>query len=219
MTRPSEFTRRNILDAATKIFAERGYGDASVREITRKAGANQAAITYHFGGKDGLYREVLQMAFAAFNELFTLDPLAIERMNREEAVRIFLHQQFSPLRRRNGFGRFLKIFSWETVHRSKVFESYVAVEPLPIFALAQAIVRKFLPSTSSSETVLLVSVWFVQQATIFIRDFDRLARPPLNIAVDDHFVDRLIGLITQLLLSGLNGATDGGSGEVELVRN
>jgi AcrR family transcriptional regulator len=219
MTRPSEYTRRNILDAATKIFAERGYGNASVREITKKAGANQAAITYHFGGKGGLYREVLKMAFAAFNELFTLDPLEIERMSGEEAVRIFLHQQFSSLRRRNGFGRFLKIFSWETVNRSEVFESYVAIEPLPIFALAQAIVRKFLPSTSNSETVLLVSVWFVQQATIFIRDFERLSRPPLNLAVDDHFVDRLIGLITQLLLSGLNGTADGAPGAAELVRN
>jgi AcrR family transcriptional regulator len=206
MTRPSDHTRRNIIDAATKIFAEKGYDDASVRAITRKAGANQAAITYHFGGKDGLYREVLKMAFAAFNELFTLDPLEIERMKREEAVRIFLQQQFLPLRRRNGFGRFLKIFSWETVNRSRVFESYVSIEPLPIFALAKAIVAKFLPPAASSETVLIISIWFVQQATIFIRDFDRLSKPPLNLSIDDLFVDRLICIVTQLLLSGLVGA-------------
>jgi AcrR family transcriptional regulator len=206
MTRPSDYTRKNLLEAAIKIFAEKGYSDSSVRAITRKAGANQAAITYHFGGKEGLYREVLKMAFAAFDELFTLDLTAIEHMDRERAVRIFLQQQFSPLRRRNGFGRFIRIFTWETVNRSDVFDRYVAAEPIPIFALAQTIVRKFLPPASSRENVLIVTIWFVQQATIFIRDFERLSRPPLNLTVDDQFVERLLGLVSELMLSGLRGA-------------
>jgi AcrR family transcriptional regulator len=205
MTRRSDYTRKNLLDAATKIFAEKGYSDSSVRAITRKAGANQAAITYHFGGKEGLYREVLKMAFAAFDELFTLDPSAIERMDREGAVRLFLQQQFSPLRRRNGFARFIRIFTWETVNRSDVFDRYVAAEPIPIFALAQTIVRKFLAPASNRETILIVSIWFVHQATVFIRDFERLSRPPLNLTVDDQFVERLIEVVSQLMLSGLGG--------------
>ena len=56
MTRPSEVTRERIMKAAERLFAERGYDGTSVRAIVAKARVNQAAINYHFDGKEGLYR-------------------------------------------------------------------------------------------------------------------------------------------------------------------
>lgn len=53
-------TRAALLDAAAIVFAERGYGDARVRDIAAAAGANLAAINYHFGSKEGLYLAVLE---------------------------------------------------------------------------------------------------------------------------------------------------------------
>ena len=64
-TRPSILTRRRILKAASRIFAEHGFEGASIRDIVTKADVNQAAINYHFGSKEGLYRAVLEMALAA----------------------------------------------------------------------------------------------------------------------------------------------------------
>jgi AcrR family transcriptional regulator len=52
-------TRENLLDAAERLFAERGIEGASIREITTSAGANLASINYHFGDKAGLLREVV----------------------------------------------------------------------------------------------------------------------------------------------------------------
>ena len=63
MTRPAEYTRQSIMKAAVQLFAEKGYQRASVRDIVAKARVNQAAINYHFKGKDGLYLELLKMAF------------------------------------------------------------------------------------------------------------------------------------------------------------
>ena len=63
MTRPSEVTRDRIMKAAERLFAEKGYDGTSIRAIVAKARVNQAAINYHFDGKDGLYREVLRAAF------------------------------------------------------------------------------------------------------------------------------------------------------------
>lgn len=54
---PSEKTKDLILEEAKKHFAEKGYEGASVRHICDAAGANVSAIKYHFGGKEGLYRE------------------------------------------------------------------------------------------------------------------------------------------------------------------
>jgi len=53
-------TRRALIEAAIAEFARDGFHAASTREIARCAGANQALIGYHFGGKEGLYLAVFQ---------------------------------------------------------------------------------------------------------------------------------------------------------------
>lgn len=52
-------TRQRLLDAATQLFAERGFNQVTVRDICAAAGANLAAVNYYFRDKWGLYQEVL----------------------------------------------------------------------------------------------------------------------------------------------------------------
>lgn len=56
-------TRRNLLTAASEIFAKKGFRDATIAEICRQAKANVAAANYHFGGKEALYVESWRFAF------------------------------------------------------------------------------------------------------------------------------------------------------------
>ena len=53
-------TRTRILDAAERLFAERGFRGTSVRAITDLAGANLAAVGYHFGSKAELLAAVIR---------------------------------------------------------------------------------------------------------------------------------------------------------------
>ena len=55
-------TRERLIDAASALFAERGYGGASVRDICDIARVNPGAVSYHFGGKRQLYRTALRQA-------------------------------------------------------------------------------------------------------------------------------------------------------------
>ena len=57
-------TRDRLLAAGTRLFAEHGFQNVTVRDICTAATANVAAINYHFEGKAGLYMEVLRTAVA-----------------------------------------------------------------------------------------------------------------------------------------------------------
>ena len=53
-------TRDTLIRSAIEVFGRAGYDAASTRSIADRAGANQALISYHFGGKQGLYLAVFE---------------------------------------------------------------------------------------------------------------------------------------------------------------
>jgi AcrR family transcriptional regulator len=57
-------TRERLLRAAAHVFAERGHDEGTVRDVCRRAHANVAAVSYHFGSKDRLYLETLRWAMS-----------------------------------------------------------------------------------------------------------------------------------------------------------
>lgn len=63
--------REKLLEAAFDVFAERGYSGTSTREICRRAGANGAALNYHWGSKDELWLAVADRCGEFFLETLT----------------------------------------------------------------------------------------------------------------------------------------------------
>ena len=55
---PSDHTRSAILAAAERLYADRGFGDVTLRDIVAEANVNLAAVNYHFGSKDELIAEL-----------------------------------------------------------------------------------------------------------------------------------------------------------------
>jgi AcrR family transcriptional regulator len=56
-------SRERLVEAATRLFAERGYRDTSVQAIAEAAGISRGSIFWHFGSKDGLLSAVAEEAF------------------------------------------------------------------------------------------------------------------------------------------------------------
>jgi AcrR family transcriptional regulator len=71
--RPSR--RREIVDAATEVFARDGYAEANVEVIAQAAGVAPTAIYYHFGGKEELFAQALRAALNGFSDrIFQVRP-------------------------------------------------------------------------------------------------------------------------------------------------
>ena len=79
-------TRADLIAAGRRLFGRRGFDGASIRAITKAAGANLGAVTYHFGSKRGLYAAVLEEGLrpmaARVYAAATSDGTALERMLR-----------------------------------------------------------------------------------------------------------------------------------------
>ena len=144
MTRPSEITRERVMKAAERLFAERGYEGTSVRAIVAKARVNQAAINYHFAGKEGLYREVLRTAFRALTAHHLAHAEEGKAASREAALGAFVRRQLRPLTARDEFSRHLRIFNWEAAQPTAVFRKLMSEEAAPFMSLAVDLVRHFL---------------------------------------------------------------------------
>ena len=65
--KPPHETRTRILDAAEELFMQHGFEATSMRQLTAQAGANLAAVNYHFGSKDALIEAVFRRRLDAMN--------------------------------------------------------------------------------------------------------------------------------------------------------
>jgi len=112
--------RKEILLAAARLFAEKGFEAASVREICRAAGANVASVNYYFRSKEKLYEEVFRYLYESLGRPFmelaeqpltsiarwretlrawiwtSLDILTDPRPPRSWAARLFGRERVSP---------------------------------------------------------------------------------------------------------------------------
>jgi AcrR family transcriptional regulator len=66
-------TRHRLLEAAVALFAEQGFRNTRTADICRRAGANIAAVNYHFGGKEELYIAAWRHAFERSLQAYPAD--------------------------------------------------------------------------------------------------------------------------------------------------
>ncbi len=92
-------TRERLLDAAERIFAERGFEGASMRAVTQAAGASVSAANYHFGSKEALLRETLLRRVGPLNarRLERLDALEAEAGGRPLELETILEAFLRPV--------------------------------------------------------------------------------------------------------------------------
>ncbi|QPK64831.1 CerR family C-terminal domain-containing protein [Methylomonas sp. LL1] len=82
----SEKTRHRLLIAASRIFAEKGFQEATIADICKQADANIASVNYHFGDKESLYLEAWRFAFNRELAIFPADGGVSQQATAEERL-------------------------------------------------------------------------------------------------------------------------------------
>lgn len=202
-------TQERLLDAAESLFAEKGFDAVSLREITAAAGANVAAVNYHFGGKEKLITSV--MARHAM-------PINRERMLRLEAL---LSRKKKPTAREvvDSFLRPLVERIKEHKDRQILFAKFMArmmgeganglpPEIVPQFrAMAQLVVagfQKAVPGLSEEQAYYRLKFCFAVMADAMMRDeaFEQISQGKLQRSVE---WDVLFEEVLDFCVGGLKG--------------
>jgi AcrR family transcriptional regulator len=136
---PPDGTEDRLLDVAGQIFAEEGFQAAKVRDICARAGANLAAVNYHFGDKLGLYKEVVRFALCAAEGTKLLNP-NLPGKTPEDKLRAFVS---SILHHMYGQGQLtwpVRLMTHELAQPTPAFEGVVEQIIRPRYDALRALV-------------------------------------------------------------------------------
>ena len=165
---PDLETRERLLKAAERLFAERGFKKVTVRDICRAARANVAAVNYHFGDKDGLYREVLRSAIDVVRETTEAGRKAGEGRSPEEKLerylRIFLSRVTAP-----GHENLHRLIQREIDDPTAALDAFVEEAVRPRVDYIASIVVEMIGGEPTDPDVLRCVGSILSQAVVYVR--------------------------------------------------
>jgi len=134
-----ETTRAHILETAGGLFAELGYEATTAKQICLKAGCNLASVNYHFGGRDGLYAEVLKEAHNRFISLDLLTEVANSPLDARGKLGRIIDGMLDGL---HSEGWHLRVFMREVVAPTALFDQVFDSRISPKLAIIRALLSE-----------------------------------------------------------------------------
>jgi AcrR family transcriptional regulator len=203
-------TRRQLLEAAGEVFAEAGYRDATVREICRRAGANIAAINYHFGDKEKLYAEVLRYSHGKALEKYPLVPDVGPDATPEKKLRAFVHSFLLRIFDKGPTAWHGKLMSREMIEPSAALDSLVEERMRPMAGQLWQIVADILDCPLNHERVRQCSFSIVSQCVFYHHCRPVVSRLfPEDLPQDAAGIERLADHITRFSLAAMKSRSAG----------
>jgi len=205
----SDQTRTAILAAAERLYADRGFGDVTLRDIVAEANVNLAAVNYHFGSKDELIAELFVTRSLALNkerlrELREAEEAGNGRADIAEVLRALvgptLRGCLGPENQRSTPARFMIRVSIESVPAIRRIRNR-EIDHLRKFIAAM---RRSLPDRSEVELYwgLHFALAMAQQT---VRDSERLAKlseGKCNVDDVEGVIQRVVDVAVMGLLAG-----------------
>jgi TetR/AcrR family transcriptional regulator, regulator of cefoperazone and chloramphenicol sensitivity len=197
-------SRETLLDAAGAVFAEKGFEEATVREICQKAGLNVAAVNYYFRDKNALYVEAVKLAHCTGGQMPQFDVPA--DVPPEQLLEAFIRQMMEMMLHDGRPSWHLELMMREMARPSDACVELVRSFIGPMFAALKRIISQMLPADISELDLDMNAFSIVAQCLLY-----RYHRPVGRILVGEEAyavlmdADRLTRHITDFTLAGLRG--------------
>lgn len=158
-----EETRATLIETGARLFAQNGYNGVSMRTLAAEAEVNLATVGYHFGGKAGLYKAILQNIINVRDELFpTFDEVTI-RMDKAgdsqeakgDVVDWFVNQLVRELLGHENYVWPAIIISRELAQPSSLYAKLEKDFFDPSFASLYTLAQRTLPKNTSHEEITI----------------------------------------------------------------
>jgi AcrR family transcriptional regulator len=204
-------TRQRLIEAAGEIFAQQGYRAATVREICLRAGANVAAINYHFGDKERLYAEVLVHSHTYALERYPYTRPGLEQQPASARLAYYIE---NFLRRLFDEGRPAwhgRLMIREMVEPTGALDQLIATSIRPQFELLMEIIGLILPADTSEQVIKLHARSVVGQCLFYYYAQPVLERMEATSPSDPAHLHELMDHITRFSLQAMRGDADGPS--------
>ena len=160
-------TREALLEAATAIFARRGFAATTVREICETAGANIAAINYHFRDKESLYREVLTHALHCARQKYPPHLGTTSQSPPDERLRAFVESFLLRIFDESRHAWHGQLMSREMIAPTAALDHLVTKDIRPMADVLHGIVRELMGAKAGAEAVRLCSLSIVSQCLFY----------------------------------------------------
>ena len=138
-----DHTRDRILQAALEIFAERGFKDATVRDICAQAGVNVASVNYYFRSKEALYKEALVYSFKEADRKYPPAALTSELLTPEDSLHLFIRNMLLRLMDNGQLGLHAKLMAREIADPTAALDYVVETVMRPRFKLLRDLLPHF----------------------------------------------------------------------------
>ncbi len=178
-------TRERLIEAAGRVFADRGFGHATVREICAKAGANLAAVNYHFRDKEGLYSAVIAQAQVGHGAMGRVRSETLAGATPEDRLRAFILNYMLRLFDENRPSWNGTLIAREMIEPTAALDDVVANTIRPRFQFLSSLVREILGNAASEDRVRLAAASVIGQCLIYAH-----CRPVMDRLFDDERYDR-----------------------------
>lgn len=208
---PDAVTRQRLIEAAADVFVEHGFRAATVRDICARAGANVAAVNYHFGDKETLYRAVLDQLFAGALERHPMNLGPAPELTAEQRLHAFVRGLLGRLLSADVAGRIGKIMAREMMEPSAALDHIIANVTRPMYGALSQIVRELLGPAATDELVARCAFSVVGQC-LFYRHSDAAARrlaPGLEGTPES--VEAITEHIARFSLAGIRAIAESGA--------
>ncbi|MDH4099599.1 MAG: CerR family C-terminal domain-containing protein [Nitrospirota bacterium] len=196
-------TRQRLLDAAGKVFAEKGFRSATIREICKRAKANVAAVNYHFGDKERFYAEVLGYAHRCALEKYPPHLGLAETATAEERLTAFVRSFLLRVLDNGRPAWHGKLMLREMAEPTAALDRLVEESIRPNLDLLRSIVTDLLGDAATDDDVRASASSIVAQCLFYYQCRPVITRLNPQQSYDPAAIDRLADHITRFSLGGL----------------